>query len=519
MSTTLNYIVEANIALLLFLVVYKVLFTKETHFRALRMILLAGIALSLTLPLIHLERPSAASALSIGHAVPSYWLPEVDLGSQEASVAGSSFQVWDYIAAVYILGCAIFFLQTVVQLRRLLKIIRTAKISWVGNLRVAESPEDLPVFSFCNFIVIGNAQNLSHEDRHHILLHEAIHARRWHSVDILLIHFLQIAFWFNPSINSYRKIFVQLHEFEADARAVESCDVNKYCNLLARAALQSADLRLAHYFNSSLTIKRIEMIRSIKRTIRHWKMAAMATSILLVFFFVACQDQVVQDMQEIAQNSSHALIVPEHVQSRFRQVQENSPDKRYVLLELNETASKKLDDLKKQFGVPNTIEILNTVDGKPSSTSIIGNASDVVLEESTTRNDSRRGNIQTFAIVEFTETASRLSDAAGHENKVYTVVEHQPEFPGGYDSLMGFLRKNIRYPSDARKAGYEGTVYLKFLVNVDGSVTDVSIIRGVSASIDAEAKRVVEMFPNWTPGRQAGQDVTVRFVIPVKFAL
>src|SRR5690606_33953339 len=140
---------------------------------------------------------------------------------------------------------------------------------------------------------------------------------------------------FNPFINTYKKIFIQLHEFEADARAVKNSDVNKYCSLLARVALQSADFKLANHFNNSLTVKRIEMMRRIKKNIRHWKVVAIASALPLVFFFVACQDQVTNEVTEIAKNSTHALIVPDFVKQRFEELRAANPGKTYTVLELN----------------------------------------------------------------------------------------------------------------------------------------------------------------------------------------
>lgn len=105
------------------------------------------------------------------------------------------------------------------------------------------------------------------------------------------------------------------------------------------------------------------------------------------------------------------------------------------------------------------------------------------------------------------------------ENKIFTVVEQQPEFQGGYEAMMNFLRKNIRYPASARRMGVDGTVYVSFVVSKDGSISEVKVIRGLSADLDQEAVRVVSMMPPWRPGKQNGKPVFVRFVLPIKFKL
>lgn len=104
-------------------------------------------------------------------------------------------------------------------------------------------------------------------------------------------------------------------------------------------------------------------------------------------------------------------------------------------------------------------------------------------------------------------------------DKIFTVVEQQPEFQGGYEAMMNFIRKNMRYPASARRMGVDGTVYVSFVVSKDGNISDVKTIRGISADCDQEAMRVVSMMPPWKPGKQNGKPVFVRFVLPIKFQL
>jgi periplasmic protein TonB len=105
------------------------------------------------------------------------------------------------------------------------------------------------------------------------------------------------------------------------------------------------------------------------------------------------------------------------------------------------------------------------------------------------------------------------------ENKVFMVVEQQPEFEGGYEAMMNFIRKNMRYPASARRMGIDGTVYVTFVVGKDGTINDVKVLRGISADCDKEAVRVVQMMPPWKAGRQNGKAVLVRFNLPIKFKL
>jgi len=99
------------------------------------------------------------------------------------------------------------------------------------------------------------------------------------------------------------------------------------------------------------------------------------------------------------------------------------------------------------------------------------------------------------------------------------VVEKQPEYKGGFDAMLNFLKNNIKYPETAKKSGIQGIVYIQFIVEKTGKVSKIRILRGISKECDEEAIRVVNSMPKWIPGRQDGKAVPVMFQIPVKFQL
>ena len=105
------------------------------------------------------------------------------------------------------------------------------------------------------------------------------------------------------------------------------------------------------------------------------------------------------------------------------------------------------------------------------------------------------------------------------ENKVFDVVEQMPSFPGGMNALMDYLRKAIKYPPVAEENGIQGRVVCTFVVERDGSVTDVRVAKSVDPSLDKEAVRVVSAMPKWIPGKQNGQSVRVKYTLPVTFRL
>ena len=105
------------------------------------------------------------------------------------------------------------------------------------------------------------------------------------------------------------------------------------------------------------------------------------------------------------------------------------------------------------------------------------------------------------------------------ENKVFDVVEQMPSFPGGMGALMSWLNQNIKYPVIAAENGVQGRVIVQFVVEKDGSITDVKVAKSVDPSLDKEASRVVSAMPKWTPGKQNGSAVRVKYTVPVTFKL
>lgn len=102
---------------------------------------------------------------------------------------------------------------------------------------------------------------------------------------------------------------------------------------------------------------------------------------------------------------------------------------------------------------------------------------------------------------------------------IFTVVEEMPGFPGGDEARLKFLQDNIQYPQVAKESGISGTVYVSFVVDSKGRVTDVKVLRGIGGGCDEEAVRVIKIMPHWNPGKQAGKPVRVQFTMPIRFTL
>ena len=123
-----------------------------------------------------------------------------------------------------------------------------------------------------------------------------------------------------------------------------------------------------------------------------------------------------------------------------------------------------------------------------------------------------------LALLAFANPKTEAAPVSG-DNKVYETVEQMPEFPGGMEEMMKFLQRNIQYPANAAKNEVEGRVILQFVVEKDGQIGDVKVVRSVDPELDAEAMRVVKSMPNFIPGRQDGKPVAVLYTIPISFKL
>ena len=152
---------------------------------------------------------------------------------------------------------------------------------------------------------------------------------------------------------------------------------------------------------------------------------------------------------------------------------------------------------------PKVVEVLNIVD---DDTKI-----DDELEIEDTEADDQTAIDVAPVIQDKEEEAS--------DSQVFFIVEDMPEFPGGELALRKFIANAIKYPVIAQENGIQGKVYVNFVVNKDGSVTDAKIARGVDPSLDKEALRVINSLPKWKPGKQRGKPVRVSYTVPINFVL
>jgi len=134
---------------------------------------------------------------------------------------------------------------------------------------------------------------------------------------------------------------------------------------------------------------------------------------------------------------------------------------------------------------------------------------------------NKKGNVEApteDVVVEVKDEGPKVIETPV-QAEIFTVVEEQPGYPGGEEARISFLQQNIKYPEEAKELGIQGKVFVTFVVEVDGSITDVRVLRGIGGGCDEEAIRVVRSMPKWVPGKQRGVPVRVQFNLPIKFTL
>jgi len=126
---------------------------------------------------------------------------------------------------------------------------------------------------------------------------------------------------------------------------------------------------------------------------------------------------------------------------------------------------------------------------------------------------------QDEVIEEYEFTPPEIEEEEIVEAEIFKVVEEMPEFPGGAAKMMEYIQNNIKYPMMARESDIQGRVFVSFVVEPDGSITNVAVLRGIGGGCDEEALRVVQSMPNWKPGKQRGSAVRCSFTVPIVFKL
>jgi TonB family protein len=501
MNNLLSYFIEANLYLVCFYLLYQILLVRDQHFRFNRGFLLGGILLSLVLPLLSF---SISPTPEVSNSFEGYIiLPAITITEVQTESVGFILKWWYIIGFIYLSGFVFYLsrlLWQMAQIIRKLPLLNSSREKKNGYTLVTTDGE-VPTCSFFSYLFWDKSAKLTPREQKQIFEHELAHIRQWHSMDVLLVEVLRAIFWFNPVIHLIKSRITEVHEYLADRRAVQQIGVEHYSKLLTLQIFKSFDFALSNNFHKSQVVKRIKMLKSTKSKSIWLNVAFLIPALGLLVTVLSCN--VTEEILPDGVMLTEEIGLPEG----WIFADENS---------LKPDLQSRLHDMRANFSNTEVFVI----------ESQSGNANEEMLRQLMLENkwfvsSYNRDGINDLALI--AKSPEALKEIVVREevptNEVFTIVENQPAPREGMAAFYEYIKKNLRYPAQAKNIGIQGKVFVQFIVASDGSLTDVKAVKGIGAGCDEEAVRVLESSPKWKPGMQRNQAVNVRMILPVTFKL
>ena len=525
------YSLKVAFCLIAFYLLFKLLLGKETFHSFNRLVLLLVMVVSILLPWVKVTtaEPTAIAEgmISIESAIAS-----TEVVDSETPDGLTAIQL---LFIIYIIGIAVFFLREVVSVFSLIRLIRRGTPLTAGQAGVSQRgvqvvlmKDEIAPFSWFRHVVLSEKD--FRENPREILTHELAHIRLGHSWDVAVCNLLIIFQWWNPAAWLLKRELQNVHEFEADEAVIKrGVDAKQYQLLLIRKSVGERLFSMANNLNHQSLKKRITMMTTKKSS--PWQKAKVLVALPMAALAVAAfANTEVERVAGQVETESQAVVekAKADVAGGLAAAEQQPAEKLEVMDNKGKTVSVKgvvmqKEDEKPIIGAAVTIRGTKTgtvtdVDGKFHLDNVpVGSWIDVFMI------DCEIGRLQVTEknasdlhfVIAF--DGPTLSKSPGSD--VFDVVEEMPAFPGGAVAMMDFFMKNMKYPKDAVEAKQEGRVIAQFVVEKDGSISGSHIVKSVSPSLDAEALRIVNAMPNWTPGRQNGKPVRVKYTVPLSFKL
>jgi TonB family protein len=464
----INYAIRSTACLAFFYVFYAIILRNETCFSFNRGYLLITLALSFILPM-----------LSISIAFPSnspidpnaFILPEIIISGTAIEQAGQVYNIFSILNILYFLGAVFLVVRLSYRMYQLWIIINSNRHLRENKYTYQVIPTNgkLPTSSFLNYLFWDNTLSINESEKHQIIDHERVHIMERHTYDILLIEFLSILFWFNPIVWLWRKAISENHEYLADAKA--SNGVEDYAEFLAKHTLALNGLEVIHPFKSSEVIKRLKMLKKYGQKTNLVKLLAVVPLLIFMIFTMSFS------IEEVLEHQIQPLIINQDLNVLQRDEVSSTP-----IPKPEYNNDKHLLDVE----IKSKVLLPNKVNPKGIDFS---------------------NEIQTV-------------DVSIKEEKVFMIVEESATpRSGDMTEFYKYISKNMKYPKKARKLGIEGQIFVEFVVDKSGNLTNIKAIKGIGGGCDAEAVRVISNASSWKPGRQHGKAVKQKIVLPITFKL
>ena len=505
--------------------VYRLLFRNSNQLYFNRYFLLTSMLLALAMPLLGLlsgmEVPQMATLkqnmfngimLSEVIVTPDGqpMLPEVTVTTDATP---SRFSLWQVIVGIYLIGVGVMTLLFLFKLAKLVVlIIRSPKQKMNGCTAVFTGREQ-GSFSFFRYAFFPN-ENVDPD----IMRHEMSHIEHHHSWDILFTEVMMILQWFNPFIYLYKKELQSLHEYMADRDVVATgVDKKNYMMLILQQCTAVDFSGMSNNFSLILTKKRIKMItRNEKAKGLWWRLLAtlpVLAVLLIANTKVTAQEQKTNDKLITVEMGAFEIYDDDGFPMQLKDTLIYNEDGTYVKFETS-------DDFDPMTGEPRKKMSITT-----------HNADGTISGTITNLRWEMHGDTALYTAEPFSISADkfRFDVIPGEDNPVqiirndndtiYQVVDEMPMFPGGEAAMMKFVSNNVKYPQEAKDNDISGRVFISFVVEKDGSVSNVKVMRGIGGGCDEEAVRVISSMPKWKPGIKDGKPVRVSYMMPLTFKL
>ena len=537
----LAYFLKINVAIALFYAFYRLFFYKDTFFTWRRAALLCFFAVSAVYPLLNIQtwiteqEPMVAMADLYADII----LPEITLTPEQATadwktllLQTAGFVYWGVVCLLAI--------RLLIQLIGIIRLSFRCRKTRIGGTNVYLLRQAGGPFSFFHWIFIYPVSH-TEDELSEILTHEKTHANQWHSVDVLISETICVFCWFNPFAWLMKREIRTNLEYLADNRVLETGhDSKAYQYHLLGLSHHKAAATIYNSFNVLPLKKRIKMMnkkrtREIGRTkyLMFLPLAALLMIISNIEAVARTTKEVAKDVIEaVEENLTPKTTTPDmEVATETAPLETPAPQQekdklvsyKGVVVDKDGKAVEGAEFLvDRRYDLPKGQSYVTGKDGSFSfkafenaKMAVLWNKDGKMMVVTVTIDKENNSNMKIVMNREWQNPPANDPD-----NPVFEVVEQMPEFPdGGMPGLMQFLSKNIRYPVNAQKNGTQGRVTVQFIVNVDGSISHIGIIRGADPELDGEAVRVISTMPNWKPGMQKGKAVRVKYTVPVMFRL
>jgi len=548
----LIYLIQVNIALAMFYLLYALLLKGDTFLRLRRSFFMLAIVFSLFYPLFSV--PALGEVLNFRSTTPvdverAVFIEDLDMSivpDDAASDASSFLFPWEQIlTGLFVVVTSFFVLRFFWQLFSIVRIRLHSKVTEISGITVCQLPEDMTPFSFFKWIFIHTEKHAEAETRQ-ILLHEQTHVRQWHSLDIILVEILSLFSWWNPFVWLMKREMAMNLEYLADNGVLrEGIDSREYQFHLLRLTYHETAVQIVNNFNVSQLKQRIMMMNKKKSTT---PVLAKYLLILPLVFMLIAANSVYAARKETKSGQTtgavHDLLLDESVSSpvlydsETENVQDPPPVKKedptqeiFVVVEDmpefpggNEAMVQFLADniqypeVAKENGIQGrvTCQFVVLKDGTVSDVKIIRGVDPSIDAEAVRvletmpawKPGKQRGqavNVQFTLPVVFSlkkdESKIIIDELKTNERSmsVQAQVQHNFLFPGGNKEFMRFISERIKYPVEAQEKGVQGVVNASFRINNAGDITGAEVTGDSDemAALNNEVLRVIREMPRW----------------------